>query len=91
MKKIGIVIRDFEENDKLFVGCRKDVVDTFLKYSVQIILIPIYLDFSKVLFLVNLCDGIVLTGGDHFLPNAFLLCNENPQFVLGVLGTYSFE
>ena len=20
-----------------------------------------------------------------------LLCNENPQFVLGVLGTYSFE
>ncbi len=75
MKKIGIVIRDFEENGKIFVGCRKDVIDAFLKYSVQIILIPIYYDFNKVLALVDFCDGIVLTGGDHFLPNDFLLVN----------------
>lgn len=65
MKKIGIVIRDFIENDKEFVGCRKDIIDVFIKYPVEIILIPIYLDFNKVLSLVNLCDGIVLTGGNH--------------------------
>ena len=73
MKKVGIVIRDFEENDKLFVGRRKDVIDVFLKYSVQVILIPIYFPFSQVLHLVSLCDGIVLSGGDHFDVNDFLL------------------
>ena len=75
MKKIGIVIRDFIENDKEFVGCRKDIIDVFIKYPVEIILIPIYLDFNKVLSLVNLCNGIVLTGGNHFHTNDFLLVN----------------
>lgn len=73
MKKIGIVIRDFEENNKIFVGCRRDVVDIFLNYAVDIILIPIYLSWDRVLSLVHLCDGIVLTGGDHFYSNDFLL------------------
>lgn len=73
MKNIGIVIRDFEENNKVFVGCRKDVIDVFLKYSVNIFLIPIFYSFDKIISLVNLCDGIVLTGGDHFLDNDFLL------------------
>ena len=86
MKKIGIVIRDFRENDKEFVGCRKDVIDGFLKYSVEIILIPIYLDFNKVLSLVNLCDGIVLTGGNHFHTNDFLLVNYLYQQDIPTLG-----
>ena len=86
MKKIGIVIRDFNENDKMFVGCRKDVVDVFLKYPGEIILIPIYLDFNKVLSLVNLCDGIVLTGGNHFHTNDFLLVNYLYQQDIPTLG-----
>ena len=86
MKKVGIVIRDFEENNKVFVGCRKDIVDTFLKYSVQIILIPLYFDFKKILLLVDLCDGIVLTGGDHYLENDFLLVNYLYQHDIPTLG-----
>ena len=86
MKKIGIVIRDFKENSKEFVGCRKDVVDAFSKYPVEIILIPIYLDFNKVLYLVNLCDGVVLTGGDHFVSNDFLLVNYLYQRNIPTLG-----
>ena len=86
MKKIGIVIRDFKENSKEFVGCRKDVVDAFSKCPVEIILIPIYLDFNKVLYLVNLCDGVVLTGGDHFLSNDFLLVYYLYQCNIPTLG-----
>ena len=67
MKKIGIVIRSFEENDKVFVGCRKDVIDVFLKYPVEILLIPVFLPTFQVLAMVRQCDGMVLTGGDHFL------------------------
>ena len=73
MKKIGIIVREFEENNKSFIGCRKDVLDVFLKYPVQIILIPINLLWDQILYLVQLCDGIVLTGGDHFVDNDFLL------------------
>ena len=73
MKKIGIIVREFEENNKSFIGCRRDVLDVFLKYPVQIILIPINLLWDQVLYLVELCDGIVLTGGDHFVDNDFLL------------------
>ena len=73
MKKIGIIVREFEENNKSFIGCRKDVLDVFLKYPAQIILIPINLLWDQVLYLVELCDGIVLTGGDHFVDNDFLL------------------
>ena len=86
MKKIGIVIRDFKENSKEFIGCRKDVVDTFSKYLVQIILIPIYLDFNRVLYLVNLCDGVILTGGDHFHTNDFLLVDYLYQRDIPTLG-----
>lgn len=73
MKKIGIIVREFEENNKSFIGCRKDVLDVFLKYPVQIILIPIDLLWDQIIYLVQLCDGIVLTGGDHFVDNDFLL------------------
>ena len=52
MKKIGIIVREFEENNKSFIGCRKDVLDVFLKYPVQIILIPIDLLWDQVLYLV---------------------------------------
>ena len=44
-----------------------------MKYPVQIILIPIDLLWDQILYLVQLCDGIVLTGGDHFVDNDFLL------------------
>ena len=46
MKKIGIIVRSFEENGKWIVGCRKDVLDVLEDYSVNIILIPIYFSFE---------------------------------------------
>ena len=86
MKKIGIVIRSFEENDKLFVGCRKDVVDVFLNYPVEVIFIPIFLSYNQVINLVNMCDGVVLTGGDYFLENDFLLVRYLHQKNIPTLG-----
>ncbi len=86
MKKIGIVIRSFQENDKCFVGCRKDVMDAFLNYPVQIVLIPIDLSWKQILFLVQLCDGVVLTGGDHFTHNDFLIVQYLYQNDIPTLG-----
>ena len=86
MKKIGIVIRSFEENGKLFVGCRKDVFDAFTSDFVQIIFIPIEFSYQQVLDLVRLCDGIVLTGGDHFVRQAFWLINYLYQNDVPTLG-----
>lgn len=73
MKKIGIIVRSFEENGKWFVGCRKDVLDVLEDYSVNIILIPIYFSFEYIKSLLKLCDGVILTGGNKFHPNDFLL------------------
>ena len=73
IKNIGIVIRDFEENNKKFIGTRLDLFEVFYKYNVNLIGIPIGNDFEKTINLINLCDGIVLSGGDKFLKQDFLL------------------
>lgn len=41
-------------------------------YSVDIILIPIYF-FAYIKSLLKLCDVVILTGGNKFHPNDFLL------------------
>ena len=73
MKTIGIILRGFEENRKKFIGIRKDLFNSLYKYDINVMGIPINNDFKKIINLVNLCDGIILSGGDNFIHNDFLL------------------
>ena len=73
MKTIGIILRGFEENRKKFIGTRKDLFNSLYKYDINVMGIPINNDFKKIINLVNLCDGIILSGGDNFIHNDFLL------------------
>jgi len=75
IKIIGIIIRNFKENNKKFIGTREDLFNTFYRYNVNIIGIPISNNINKTINLVNLCDGIVLSGGDNFVEQDFLLVN----------------
>lgn len=73
IKNVGVIIRKFDENNKKFVGTRKDVIDVINKFDVNIILIPIIIDFDKILNTVNICDGVILTGGDNLVDNDYKL------------------
>lgn len=73
IKNIGIIIRNFEENNKKFIGTREDLFKSFYKYDVNLVGIPISNDFYKIKELVDFCDGIILSGGDAFLEQDFLL------------------
>lgn len=87
IKNIGIIIRSFEENNKNFIGCREDLFKSFFKYDVNLIGIPISNDFYKTKQLINLCDGIILSGGDNFSGEDFLLVKylyENDIPTLGI-------
>ena len=86
IKNIGIIIRNFEENNKKFIGSREDLFKIFYKYNVNIIGIPISNDFDKIKELVSLCDGVVLSGGDDFTSNEFLLVNYLYEHDIPTLG-----
>jgi len=73
IKNIGIIIRNFDENNKKFIGSRRDLFESFYKYNVNIIAIPISNSFENIKSLVDICNGIILSGGDNFLENDFLL------------------
>ena len=42
-------------------------------YNINVIGIPINNDFSKTKNIVDMCDGIILSGGDNFIEQDFLL------------------
>lgn len=73
IKNIGIILREFEENNKRFIGIREDLFKTFYQYNVNLIGIPISNNFNKTKKLIDLCDGIVLSGGSVFLEQDFLV------------------
>lgn len=73
IKTIGIIIRSFNENNKYFIGTREDLFNAFYNYDVNVIGIPIDINFNKIKNIVDMCDGIVLSGGDNFTQNDFLL------------------
>lgn len=73
IKTIGIVIRPFTENNIKFIGSRLDLFQVFKRYSVNIIAIPIDIDFKKIKNILKYCDGIVLSGGENLIQNDFLL------------------
>ena len=75
IKTIGIILRNFEENNKKFIGTREDLFKIFYNYNINVIGIPINNDFIKTKELVKLCDGVVLSGGDDFLDQDFKIVN----------------
>lgn len=86
IKTIGIILRNFSENNKNFIGVREELINTFYKYDVNIIGIPIGNDFNKTKELVKICNGVILSGGDYFLEQDFLLINYLYEENIPVLG-----
>ena len=73
IKNIGVIIRNFEESNKKFIGSRRDLFECLYMYDINVIGIPITNEIDKIINLVSLCDGVILSGGDNFLNNDFLL------------------
>lgn len=87
MKTIGIIIRKFKFDDREFMGSRLDLFEAFTKFDVNTIGIPITNDFEKIKESINLCDGVVLSGGHHNHSNDYKLIKylyENDIPVLGI-------
>jgi len=57
----------------MFMGTREDLFKSFYSYKVSLIGIPINNNFEKTKEIINICDGIILSGGDKFLTQDFLL------------------
>ncbi len=58
IKTIGIIIREFKENNIEFIGTRYDLFNSLYQFNVNLIGIPINIDYNKLIESVNLCDGI---------------------------------
>ena len=71
IKRVGIIIREFKENNINFIGTRKDLFNTLNKFDVSIIGIPVNIELDKVIDAINFCDGIILSGGSKFCDNDF--------------------
>jgi putative glutamine amidotransferase len=68
MKRIGIILRDYEsKNNNNLLAIRKDLINYLDKYNIEIICIPINFEnnsFKRVEKGIKLCDGIILPGGN---------------------------
>ncbi len=87
LKKIGIILRNFEEGNKSFLGTRGDLFKALEKFDVNLIGIPITNDFEKIKDTLCLCDGIIMSGGDTILENDLRLVEylyENDIPTLGI-------
>lgn len=73
MKRVGVIIRDFSENNILFMGTRADLWNMLKKFDIEIIGIPINIEFDKIKKIINDCHGIILSGGNEFHDNDFKL------------------
>lgn len=73
IKTIGIIIREFKENNIEFIGTIYDLFNSLYQFNVNLIGIPINIDYNKLIESINLCDGIILSGGSKFDENDFKL------------------
>lgn len=73
MKKVGIIIRKLDIDEYDIIGTRLDLFETFNKFDVVTIGIPIINDFDKIRESIDLCDGIVLSGGFYNSQNDYEL------------------
>ena len=69
MKRVGILTREENLNDKKILYIPKNIYNK-LNGKVEIILIPFDMndDFYNVKRLIDICDGIILPGGDDIYP-----------------------
>lgn len=86
MKKIGIITRNFSLNNIFYNGVHDDVYKTLSKFNITPIGISINEDFSKIIEAVNLCDGIILTGGNTLTNNDFKLVSYLYEHDIPTLG-----
>lgn len=63
IKTIGIIIREFNKENIDFIGARKDLFEALNKFDINIIGIPFNMDINKIINVITLCDGVVLSGG----------------------------
>lgn len=87
IKTVGIIIREFSENNKEFIGTRNDLFKTLYNFNVNVIGIPINMNFNRLIEAINLCDGIIISGGSIFHENDFKLVKyliENNIPTLGI-------
>ena len=93
-EKVGLefayeLIKETKKQQKklsLDVNLREDLFKSFYNYDVNIIGIPIGISFNKIKKIVDMCDGIVLSGGDNFTKNDFLLVEYLYQKNIPTLG-----
>lgn len=70
----------------MFMGTRSDLFSVLDKYNVNTIGIPINTDYDKLIESVNLCDGIILSGGNKYHENDFKLIEYLLEKDIPVLG-----
>ncbi len=79
-------MRKFTENNKNFFGNRADLYTFLEQFNINIISIPIDINFKKIKNIIKLCDGIIMPGGSSFHPNDFLLVDYLYQKDIPTLG-----
>ena len=69
MKRVGILTREENLNNKEILYIPKNIYNK-LNGKVQVILIPFDFNdsFNKVKEIIDICDGIILPGGDDIYP-----------------------
>ena len=73
IKTVGIILREFTENNKIFLGTRNDLFTTLEQFNINILGIPLNNHYKNIINIVNLCDGIILPGGDTSSKNEYKL------------------
>lgn len=86
IKTIGIILREFTENDIDFLGNRSDLYKALDSFNTNLIGIPININWFKIKNVVSLCDGIILPGGSSINTNDFKLIEYLIQKNIPTLG-----
>ena len=72
MKKIGIVLR----NEEKYKVISNEIINYLNPFDIIIIGIVLTddMDFNKVMEIINICDGVILPGGDNYSDIDLKLC-----------------
>ncbi|MDE5539620.1 MAG: gamma-glutamyl-gamma-aminobutyrate hydrolase family protein, partial [Bacilli bacterium] len=87
MKKIGIILRPFQENKIEYLGVRRDLFSILERFPVNTIGIPITNKIEHIEEIIGECDGIILSGGNTITENDYQLVKylyENNIPTLGI-------
>lgn len=89
MKKIGIILRDDTINNKKYKVISDEIINYINLYDVIIIgiITSDNIEFNKITTLIDLCDGIIMPGGNEYSKNDLKLArylNEKNKPTLGI-------